>query len=157
MAHAKGDTVTAPQVFIRCWCDRTDRRPREIEEFLSQSESGGAVWTGVCGALAPAASHLGPKLRERTADESLPAARDSRLFYNTRGELPRWRGRCRSCQGARDGRRGQVDLSGAALVRLLDQAAAVWLPEIDLYDVINRGSRDTVASIMRRQAEQGLD
>jgi hypothetical protein len=50
-----------------------------------------------------------------------------------------------------------VDLSGAALVRLLDQAAAVWLPEIDLYDVINRGSRDTVASIMRRQAEQGLD
>jgi len=142
----------ATEVLIRCWCARTDRRPREIEQFLEED----GLWKGVCGVLAPAVSSLGPALYERTADESLPARRDSRLFYRTRDELPRWRGRCQSCRGARDGRRGQVDLPGAALVHLLDQAAAVWLLKIDLYDLANNDGRNTAARLARRRADLAL-
>jgi hypothetical protein len=49
-----------------------------------------------------------------------------------------------------------VDLPGAALVHLLDQAAAVWLLKIDLYDLANNDGRNTAARLARRRADLAL-
>lgn len=149
------DTVPpADQVTIVC-THGGHGKVHDVEVFHREMSE----WIGTCGALAEADSALqaGPYLRSPNERlEGDPAV--SRLFPRVRGELPVWRGRCKTCLRApRDARgrrtvRGQQELPGAGLVTLLDDAAAGWLPSIDLFDLANHGGRGTLDAIAAAQA-----